>query len=327
MVGDHPPVPTFSVVIAAYNAADTIAAAVRSALDQSPPPLEVVVVDDGSSVPVAEALGELRERVTVVRRARGGFAAAMSDAICTAAGDFAVFLGADDAFRPGRLRALAGLADARPELDLLTTDATVTIGDREIGRFYSGETRFAEDDQRVAILRANFVFGHVAVRRARAIDAGLLDTSMESASDWDLFIRLILDGARAGLVPEPLSVYRLRPGSITSQRTRLLGGRIVALRKALARDDLDARERAVAQETLREQELELALEEARAGLRSGAPDARRRAWAVARDGRQQPVSRARALLTLVAPPVAAAALRRKEARVALDPAALRGRRQ
>ena len=43
-------VPTFSVIIACYNAAGTVGEAIRSCLDQTVPPLEIIVIDDGSKI-------------------------------------------------------------------------------------------------------------------------------------------------------------------------------------------------------------------------------------------------------------------------------------
>ena len=47
-------------------------------------------------------------------------------------------------------------------------------------------------------------------------------TPPKCAVDTDCFIRLVLDGARAGLVDEPLARYRLRDGSLSSDRARSL---------------------------------------------------------------------------------------------------------
>jgi glycosyltransferase involved in cell wall biosynthesis len=86
--------PTISVVIPCRNAAGTVAAAVRSALGQSRPPLEVIVVDDGStddSAALAEAAGARVIRAT--RRARAGGARNLG--IEAARGELVAFMDAD----------------------------------------------------------------------------------------------------------------------------------------------------------------------------------------------------------------------------------------
>jgi glycosyltransferase involved in cell wall biosynthesis len=167
--------PTFSVVIAAYQAASTVADAVRSALDQTYAPLEVIVCDDGSTDGAAQVLEGFGRSIRVVRRANGGESAAKNTAVVAARGDYVVVLDADDVFHPRRLEALAWLAGERPDLDVLTTDAVLEADGVPMRRAYGPSWAFPAQDQRSAILDRNFVFGLCAVRRERWLAAGGFD--------------------------------------------------------------------------------------------------------------------------------------------------------
>jgi glycosyltransferase involved in cell wall biosynthesis len=68
--------PTISIVIAAFQAAKTIGATIRSVIEQSPSPIEIVVCDDGSSDDLAGALSEFGESVRLLRIEHGGEARA-----------------------------------------------------------------------------------------------------------------------------------------------------------------------------------------------------------------------------------------------------------
>ena len=68
--------PRISVIIAAYNAERTIARAIDSALAQTYPPLEIVVVDDGSADRTAEVVESYPAPVRLIRQANGGPSAA-----------------------------------------------------------------------------------------------------------------------------------------------------------------------------------------------------------------------------------------------------------
>ncbi|HEY3552729.1 MAG TPA: glycosyltransferase family 2 protein, partial [Solirubrobacterales bacterium] len=68
--------PTISIVIPAYEAASTVAEAVASALEQDPPPHEVIVSDDGSRDQIAAALAEFAGRITLLQGPHRGVAAA-----------------------------------------------------------------------------------------------------------------------------------------------------------------------------------------------------------------------------------------------------------
>src|SRR6476646_4704498 len=113
--------PSFTIVIAAYQAAGTVSAAISSALEQTRPAAEVIVVDDGSTDDTPAVLESFGERITTIRRENGGLAAARNTAGAAATGEFVAMLDADDAYHPRRLEALAELATVRPDLDLITT--------------------------------------------------------------------------------------------------------------------------------------------------------------------------------------------------------------
>jgi glycosyltransferase involved in cell wall biosynthesis len=304
--------PTFSVVIAAYNAADTIAEAVESALGQTLPPLEVIVCDDGSKDGTAAELEPYRDRVIYIRKQRGGVASAWNTALEHSKGEFFAVLGADDAYMPTRLEAVAELAVARSDLDILCTDALLELERQPVARF-GDDTPFAVAEQRAAILERCFCVAPT-VRRRKIIDVGGFDESMYSGSDWECLIRLIHRDAVAGLVDEPLYRYRLHDRSVTADRVRTLRDRIVLLERVSETYNLSDGERAALARSLARQRASLALTEAEAALRAGSPDARSRAFAAARTHTVGLRSRAAALAAALAPKAAARALERREAR-------------
>lgn len=103
-----------TVLIAAYNAAPFLHRAVRSALQQTRPPLEVLIVDDGSVDETAEVARELAANDPRVRllslSKNGGPARARNAGIDHARGEWIAVLDADDAFLPERLERLVEIA-------------------------------------------------------------------------------------------------------------------------------------------------------------------------------------------------------------------------
>jgi glycosyltransferase involved in cell wall biosynthesis len=306
------PAPTFSVVVAAHDAAGTISEAVKSAIAQTLPPLEVIVVDDGSTDGTRDALEPYLERIVYIRKQRGGAASARNAALEQARGDFLAVLDADDAYLPGRLDALTHLAVVRPDLDILCTDAFLEV-ERRPGGTFSEVCAFAITDQRSAILERCFCVAP-AYRRTTLLDAGGFDESLRTGSDWECVIRLLYRGAVAGAVNEPLYRYRLHDRSLTSDRVRTLRDRVGLLERVGQTTGLDNRERVVLANSLSAQRAYLGLTEAEAALRSRSRDARRRAIAAARMPRVALRSRAAFLAAAVAPEAAARALERREAR-------------
>lgn len=293
--------PSFSIVITAYEAAATIAAAVRSALEQTHPAHEVIVVDDGSKDDLAGALAPFEGQIKVVRKQNGGGASARNAGVAAAAGEFMAILDADDAYQPRRLEALAGLATARPDLDLLTTDARFVVDGEGVGSF-SAHNPFAAGDQRTAIFANCFVGGWPAVRLSRLAEVGGFDEQMRIAYDWDCWLRLILHGAGAGLVDEPLYDYVLHSGSLASSRVASLWERVRLLEKAAASPDLQPGEQEPLAAAIAWRRREAVREETRAVLDGAMPRARLRA--LLGEGAIGPRERALAGLALFAPPLA-----------------------
>ncbi|HET8582980.1 MAG TPA: glycosyltransferase [Jatrophihabitans sp.] len=303
--------PAFSVVVAAFQAAGTIATALDSALAQTYPATEIVVCDDGSTDGTWEILQGYGTRIRAVRQANGGEGAAKNAAVRLARGEYVVVLDADDVFLPRRLEALAWLAACRPDLDVLTTDAIVEADGAPVRRAYHAGWPFPVDDQRSAILERNFVFGLAAVRRDRWLAVGGFDERLSRTADWEFWQRLILSGSRVGLVDEPLARYRLTGGTLSSDRRALIAARLAVLRRAAERADLTPHERAVVAAATRRQRCELTVREAEALLERGGGPARA-AYARVLAGRGFALrTRLGAALAVAAPGVAARRHRRR----------------
>ena len=114
------PPPTASVLVNAYNYRRFVGEAITSALAQTRAPLEVIVVDDGSSDGTAEwveAEFVARDgRVRVIAQANAGQLAAMQAGVAAARGDVLFFLDADDTWKPPYLATVLGVFERRPEI-------------------------------------------------------------------------------------------------------------------------------------------------------------------------------------------------------------------
>lgn len=269
--------PTFTVAIPAFNAADTVGDAVQSALTQVQPAQEVIVVDDGSTDDLAGALAPFAERIRLIRKENGGAASARNTAVGACRSEFVAFLDADDLFHPRRLEAMAELTAARPDLDIVATDALISTDGIPHSRF-SEATPFHVSDQRTAIFETCFVTGWPAVRVSRLRAIGGFDETLRIAHDWECYLRLILDGSVAGYVPEPYYEYRRGENSLTADRVRALQERVAILRKALRESSLTTEERAALIASLRRKATRAALAELDAALRAAAGDGHSSKW-------------------------------------------------
>jgi hypothetical protein len=293
--------PTFAIVITAYEAADTIAAAVDSALAQTRPAEEVIVVDDGSNDDLAAALQPYEGKIKVTRRPNGGGAAARNTGAEVAQSDFMAVLDADDAYHPRRLEVIAALAAEQPDLDLITTDARLLAQGQPVGTFATF-TPFVWENQRTAIFWTCFVGGWPAIRLRRLEAIGGFDEQMRIAYDWDCWLRCILDGARAGFVDEPYYDYVLHQGSLSASRAPSLWERARLLEKAQGNPSLRADEQPELEQALRMHRSRAVDAETQAALYGGGGRSKLGRLSVA--GRLEPRARLGAALGFLAPPLA-----------------------
>lgn len=237
------PMETVSVVIPAYNAANTIAETLRSVLEQTWTALEVVVVDDGSrdaTAEVAERAAGGDPRVRVLRQANGGVAAARNAGVAAATGAFIAPVDADDVWRPEKLEAqMAEMRRMGPRCGFVYT----------LSRLIDDESRIVGDagfpGYRGSVgLRAmalNFVGNGSALllRRAAFEDAGgyetaLRDRGLQGSEDY-LLQMLIARRWLVGAVDLALTGYRVTPGGMSMNHDRMKRSRLAALEMALAR--------------------------------------------------------------------------------------------
>jgi glycosyltransferase involved in cell wall biosynthesis len=304
--------PTFAVIMAVYQGADTVGEAVESALSQTRPPREVILCDDGSTDDLERALDPYRTRITLLRQANSGQAAALNAAARAASSDFVAILDQDDVYLPTRLEALEALATERPDLDLVTTDEYLEVGGQIVGRHLE-HIPFPLDQQRIAVLRSGFL-AHPAIRRSLFLEHGGFDESFRVGADVECWTRLLLAGARVGMVAQPLMRYRLHPGAVSGNRPAALRDRVRILEKHRGNPSLRPHERERLEQLLVLNRRRAMFAESEAALRGLIPGRRARLLAIARDDAFSIEERGRAVCAWLFPRAARRWIERRERR-------------
>ena len=177
-----------SVLIGAYNNADTLPRAIASTLGQTLSDLELVVVDDGSSDGTAEMVHGIEDpRVRRLGLPHMGIARSLNAGLAEARAPYVAVQDADDWSLPERLARQVGLLDERPDV------AVVGCRMREVGPDgveLRPRTSFAPGDVRDALLRFNPIPNSCACFR-RDVIAGLggYDPKLRYAAEYDLWLR------------------------------------------------------------------------------------------------------------------------------------------
>ncbi len=212
--------PLCSVLIPAFNVERYIGEAVESALAQTYRPLEVVIVNDGSTDGTHDAVAPYlsEPEVVYVEQANRGLAGARNSGLAASRGALVALLDGDDVWMPDRLdRCIAKLLD-EPSLGWVTSDTyLLEHGVRTDRRYYDyADGTIAPDHQLDEIARRNFIFVGAVIRRVLFDRYGAFDESQRRAEDYDLWIRFMLGGERVGFVEDALGWYRLRSDSLSS---------------------------------------------------------------------------------------------------------------
>src|SRR5262245_49416395 len=111
-----------SVIIPSYNRAYIVGQAIESVLRQTYRPLEVVVVDDGSSDNTRAVVEQYGPPVRYFRQANAGVSAARNAGFRQARGAFVALLDSDDRWLPWKLSAQVALLRRFPEVGMVWTD-------------------------------------------------------------------------------------------------------------------------------------------------------------------------------------------------------------
>jgi len=212
--------PLVSVVIAAYDIAEYLPDAIDSALAQTYPNVEVVVVNDGSTDDTAAILERYGDRIVTVTQENRGLASARNSGIRAARGELIGLLDGDDLWLPERLTKLVPVLEARPDLGMVTSDSFMMDETVATTRHLYREQRKrpfpeSEDLQIAEIACYNFMFVSVVFRRELVDRFGMFTDGMRRAEDYELWTRYLIGGTRAGFVDEPLGYYRIRAGSLS----------------------------------------------------------------------------------------------------------------
>jgi glycosyltransferase involved in cell wall biosynthesis len=217
-----------AVLMAAYNAEETLRAAVDSIL-ASTVPCDLVIVDDCSRVPVAQVIGE-RANVTIIRLPRnGGLAAALNAGLAHILPrdyKYVARMDADDVSYPHRFATQIAFLDRHPEVTLVGSGARF-IDDRSGAMVMYYVPPLTPEAIRKALYFNNcFVHPTWLIRGAALKELGPYSLDYPAAEDYE-YLRRIIARATIANVPEFLLDYRISTGGISvSKRTRQLLDRL-----------------------------------------------------------------------------------------------------
>ncbi|MGH7244436.1 MAG: glycosyltransferase family 2 protein [Phycisphaerales bacterium] len=205
-----------SAIIAVFNGEAFIQDALASVRNQTVPPFEVIVVDDGSTDRTAE-LVQNEPGVTLIRQSNAGPSAARNAAIARARGEWLAFLDADDLWLPHKLERQLALANAQPEFEIVLGNYLPFL---EPGT----SCPKWQNPQQLVDGAETFVPSVVLARRTLFSRVGLFNESLRISEDFEWLVRARLAGVTMGRLPEIVTRKRLHQANLSHQLSQAQRG-------------------------------------------------------------------------------------------------------
>lgn len=231
-----------SVAISAYNAERSLRETLESALNQTLPAHEIIVVDDGSTDRTEEIARSFGDRIRYIKQENQGIAGARNTAVREATGEWIAFLDHDDLMVPTKLEKQLAIIEANPGLVVVYSAYTYLYADgttKYIPAFPSKEL-WPALRYRTPILPSTSI-----IRRSAFHEIGGF-IQIYCIDDWNLWFRLIRRYSASAFQehPESLTLYRWWEGNL-SKNFMPMAEAVLGMSDTLLLDGLTGLNRAI----------------------------------------------------------------------------------
>ncbi|WMI65822.1 glycosyltransferase family A protein [Aestuariibaculum sp. YM273] len=209
--------PLVSVVIPCYNDPEYIKQSVTSALQQTYPFTEVIVVDDGSNEKTKSVLKAIEPKITkLITQDNQGQSKARNVGIKQAQGDYILVLDSDDYFEPTFCEKAMLHFEQDDSIKMITSNVTrlFSNGKKELFKPCGGTIK--------NFIKFNCATGSAMFKKSDWQSVGGYDEAMRQGfEDWEFYIRLVKEEGYAYIIQEPLFNYRIKEYSTTTKANKV----------------------------------------------------------------------------------------------------------
>jgi peptidoglycan/xylan/chitin deacetylase (PgdA/CDA1 family)/GT2 family glycosyltransferase len=227
-----------SVIIPAHNAAATIEHTLDSLQQQEVRAWEAIVIADRCS-DATEALVAARiqrdARIRLISMHAGSASAARNAGLTEAQGTYLLFLDSDDWIDPHYMVKMRAALERAPRGAVaFCAYSYVNARGEQLPAQY--EPRIEQAPAEIFTRQCGVSIHCVVIERTLVQRLGGFDTKLRTCEDWDLWYRVARSGVVFVGVPEPLALYRMSPGSLTSDSAQLIRDGMVLLERTFGDD-------------------------------------------------------------------------------------------
>jgi glycosyltransferase involved in cell wall biosynthesis len=229
-------------VVFVLNAAATLERALASVTSPDQPPVELLVLDGGSTDGTLDIIRRFETKIAFWRSFRDGNAClALNEGVARATKDVICLLPADDWIEPGALRDIANTFASDPTLEVVSCGVRIVRVDAD-GRVVT-ENQVVQPRE-LAFTMDNLVdcplSGGRFILRKLYNTVGGYDNDLWMSNDLDFFIRILMRRPKSAVIPRVAYTYRRHEGSRTLSGTRDAAKNIVRSNTVVAARHLDS---------------------------------------------------------------------------------------
>jgi len=212
-----------SVVIPVFNGEAFLAEAIDSVLNQTYQDFELILVNDGStdnSLKIMQNYAAIDKRIKIISQENQGRCEAFNRGLNASKSEWVARLDADDVFLPNKLEKQVDFIKRNPQTVLVGTQGYhIDKYGRKLS-LMGIDGPFTQSEYET-YLRQNkpifFIASSVLMRRDKVLAVGGMRKEMLQAEDLDLWNRVAEQGGTCLKIPEPLVLYRIHEGSISTR--------------------------------------------------------------------------------------------------------------
>lgn len=197
-----------SVIIPTYNSGTFLAAAINSVLDQSYQPVEIIVIDDGSTDDSAAIAQQCGPTIQLVKQPNAGPAAARNHGVALAQGEWLAFLDADDWWHPQKLEKQMMRFAQQPALGYVLCHMYTHVEADTVWPIALNQAQYQNEPP-------CFLPSALVVRRAIFQQVGAFDQRYRYSDDADWLLRAKDANIPLAVVPEPLVYKRIHHANLS----------------------------------------------------------------------------------------------------------------
>lgn len=210
--------PLVSVIIPAYNRANSIRRAIDSVISQTYNNIEITVVDDGSIDNTEEIIAFYGDKVRYIYKANGGCSSARNIGIKESRGDFIAFLDSDDSWYPDKIKKQMDAILKKDDYGLCICDINFIDKNLEHLSFSNLRAKIPKDGfiMKYLLRMPKITCSYMLVKKGVFSHVGLFDETFATANDFEMMLR-ICNSVKTILVNKPLVLYKKSSDSVSNQ--------------------------------------------------------------------------------------------------------------